>query len=74
MINEDFILLTVPTHILRHYTHIDKHTHTDKHKHKQACTRTKMDSQEEEYLKGSLVSVLCGNSVGQVMEQGVMMH
>lgn len=40
----------------------------------EAGAHTKMDSQEKEYLKGSLVSVLCGNSVGQVMEQGVMMH
>lgn len=53
MINEHFILPSVPIH-----TH--KHTHT----------HTKMDSQEQEYPKGSLVSVLCGNSVGQVMKQG----
>lgn len=26
------------------------------------------------YLLGSLVSASCGNSVGQVMEKGVMMH
>lgn len=26
------------------------------------------------YPMGSLISVLCSNSVGQVMEQGVMMH
>lgn len=32
------------------------------------------DSQDKVYPGGSLVSVLCGNSVGQVMEQGVMMH
>lgn len=32
------------------------------------------DSEEETNQKGSLVGVLCANSVGQVMERGVMMH
>lgn len=46
------------------------YTWTCSHKH----TQTRRDSKEREYPVGSLVSVLCGNSVGQVMEQGVMMH
>lgn len=29
---------------------------------------------EKVYPLGSLVSVLCGNSMGQVIEKGVMMH
>lgn len=32
------------------------------------------ESQEKVYLLGSLVSASCGNSMGQVMEKGVMMH
>lgn len=31
-------------------------------------------SQEKVYLLGSLVRASCGNSLGQVMEKGVMMH
>ena len=37
-------------------------------------THTQRSAQEKVYPSGSLVSALCGNSVGQVMEQGVMMH
>lgn len=37
-------------------------------------TEPTRDSQKKVYPKGSLVSVWGGNSMGQVMEQGVMMH
>lgn len=59
MIDEPFKHTAYCTHI---YLGIYTHTHTQR------------DSKEKVYPIGSLVSVLCGNSVGQVMEQGVMMH
>lgn len=37
-------------------------------------TGIQRDSQEKVYPIASLFSVLCGNSMGQVMRQGVMMH
>lgn len=59
------ILQTAHSYILGHL-----HTYTLALTH----IPTPRDSQKKVYPIGSLVSVLCGNSVGQVMEQGVMMH
>lgn len=50
------------------HTAYSTYTWTFTHTHTEGLTR------EGVYSIGSLVSVLCGNSVGQVMEQGVMMH
>lgn len=64
MINEPFKHLTAaPAHALGHL-----HTRTTSRTYTEGLAR------EGVYPIGSLVSALCGNSVGQVMEQGVMMH